>query len=410
MRSKWGKNRWYLAAAGFVVAAILNLTPGVAAAQDNPDCTLIVPNNPLSAQGLATPYQFTATNPANGPCHEANANQSAFVQAAVIDLRTGQISVYNPLVIDQGTSPAITPTPPVLPQFNVVAIWFGYNANNLTLVSAPGGGDLDDSFCTQGLGQFAYCNAVQFFLAATDAIEDGRLTVPPIGTSPKDGETCPTVRSFVHVDQDQSDNVTTTYLFTATGQTAQNTAANRAALAATARGNPSDNRLLDVFMDGALGCKPWTVPDLADNGALVPALPLNELQAQAMQAAPVALVPLGDPFTFQPPLTGVQSLRQVNRYRRGVDQRQAGDNDDANTTTYCSNLRNLQSQKMFRDRPFLTAFRSVDPAVANTLFTFFAQRYVASYQILQCQALLNLPVNVSLTFTNGIVTDANPLP
>src|SRR5437016_2662319 len=32
----------------------------------NMDCTLIVPPNPLSAQGLATPYQLTATNPANG--------------------------------------------------------------------------------------------------------------------------------------------------------------------------------------------------------------------------------------------------------------------------------------------------------------------------------------------------------
>jgi hypothetical protein len=38
-----------------------------------------------------------------------------------------------------------------------------------------------------------------------------------------------------------------------------------------------------------------------------------------------------------------------------------------------------------------------------------AQRYVASYQILQCQALLNLPVNVSLVTTNGVVTDATLL-
>src|SRR5579864_4916795 len=52
-----------------------------AAGAVNPNCTLIVPANPLSAQGLATPYQLVATNPANGPCNEANANQSAFVQA-----------------------------------------------------------------------------------------------------------------------------------------------------------------------------------------------------------------------------------------------------------------------------------------------------------------------------------------
>src|SRR5579862_8801639 len=67
------------------------------------NCTLIVPANPLTARGLATPYQLVATTPANGPCNEANPNQSAFVQGAVIDPATGKISIYEPLVIDKNT-------------------------------------------------------------------------------------------------------------------------------------------------------------------------------------------------------------------------------------------------------------------------------------------------------------------
>ena len=51
--------------------------PPVNNANPNPNCTLIVPANPLTAAGLATPYQLTATNAGNGPCNEANANQSA---------------------------------------------------------------------------------------------------------------------------------------------------------------------------------------------------------------------------------------------------------------------------------------------------------------------------------------------
>src|SRR6202012_2411865 len=78
----------------------------------NGDCTLIVPPNPLSATGLATPYQLTATDPANGPCNETNTAQSAFVQAAIFDPGTGQISVYHPLVIDAGTKPAVAPVVP----------------------------------------------------------------------------------------------------------------------------------------------------------------------------------------------------------------------------------------------------------------------------------------------------------
>ena len=82
----------------------------------NMDCTLIVPRNPLTAKGLATPYQLVATNPDNGPCNEANKMQAAFVQGAVIDPATGAISIYNPLVVDKGTKPAVQPVVPTLPK------------------------------------------------------------------------------------------------------------------------------------------------------------------------------------------------------------------------------------------------------------------------------------------------------
>jgi hypothetical protein len=373
----------------------------------NQDCTLIVPHNPLTASGLATPYQLVATNPANGPCHEADKNQSAFVQAAILDKDTGQISIYGPLVMDRGTTPAVSPVVPTLPSRHIVALWFGFNANNLSLAGYDD--DLRDNHCRQGMGQFAYCNAVAFFHEAEEQIEDGKLVVPPLGISPRDHRVCPSVRSFAHVDQDQSDNVTTIYLFTTNGQVAQNTAANRTKLSGSvARGNPSDNRLLDVFIDEALGCTPWTAPDLADPGAQVPALPLNELQAAKFQRPPIARIPLGDPFVLKPPITGVPSLARVNRYRRGVYQQRADDEDDASTTTYCRNIRQIHTAKLNLDRPFFTAFRSVDPAVANNLFTFMAQRYVVTYQILGCEALLNLPVNVSLTTdAKGVVVDAS---
>ncbi len=376
------------------------------AQNQNLDCTLIVPADPLSAAGLATPYQLVATNSMSSPCHEADPNQSAFVQGAVINLDTGQISIYNPLVIDQNTTPAAPPVVPTLPARRVVALWFGFNGNNLSLVGH--GDDLKDNHCTQHLGQFAYCNAVAFFAHAYEAIEDEKLHVPALGTSPKDHEVCPSVRSFVHVDQDQSDNVTTIYLFMNDGSIAQDTAANRGKLKMSmARGNPSDNRLLDVFIDQALGCTPWTAPDLADPGAMVAALPLNELQAALFQKRPIARIPLGDPFVLQPPIVGVPSLAQVNRYRRGVDQQRADDKEDASTTTYCRNLRNIHPAKLKLDMPFLTAFRSPFPNMANSLYTFMAQRYVASYQILNCQGLLNEPVNVTLTTdAQGVVTGA----
>jgi hypothetical protein len=333
------------------------------------NCTLTVPVNPLSAQGLATPYQL-----GNG-CHEGNPMQAAFVQGAVIDPATGQISIYNPLVIDQGTQPAVQPTSPQLPPNGIVALWFGFNGNTLTLQDTNGQ-------CVSGVagspfGQVSYCNAPAFFTAANQAIQAGKLTIPALGTG-QDGKACPTVRDFSVVDQDQSDNVTSDYLVSGNGQTAQLTTANAAAFPnATNAANGSDNRLLDTFIDGALKCTPWMAPDLANPGHMVPAQPLNELQAAAQQAAPVALVPLGDPMTL---VNNNPNQDKTNLYRMGVDQPAVGVSDGGDTTTYCQNLLNIAPSRIATDAPLTGVQASPDPAAANSLFTFLAQRFQTTFE------------------------------
>src|SRR5262245_57210560 len=261
-----------------------------AAAAAAMNCILMVPANPLSAQGLATPWQLTQA--AGDPkCNENDPNVGAFVQAAVLDPATGQVSVYDPLVTTKGTRPAAAPAVPTLPAGAVVGIWTGFNGTTLTLAGA---GARD---CVQGsngsqFNQVAYCNATAWFREANTLIGAGKLKVPALGTA-RDGQPCPTVRDFSVVGQDQSDHVTTTYRSNAGGQTAQYTPANRAALGANVVFNGSDNRLLAVALDHALGCTPFTAPDLADasHTQMLTAEPLNELMAAADQKAPIALVP-----------------------------------------------------------------------------------------------------------------------
>jgi hypothetical protein len=395
----------------FVVA------PGIVAAQNggapNPNCTLIVPTNPLSAEGLATPYQLVATDPMAGDCHETNTSQSAFVQAAVIDPATGQISIYNPLVVDQGATPAMPPVIPTLPANGIVALWFGYNGNTLTLQGADG--VLAGAGCVNGtdggnFGQFAYCNAPAFFKAAHRAIRRGQLRVPALGTA-ADGRPCPTVRDFFVVDQDQSDNLPISYLATSNGL-AQNTQANLSQFPdATVLGNPSDNRLVAVALDGALGCTPWKAPDLADPGQMVPALPLNELLARARQGSPVALVPIGDPMVLN---NASPDVGKVNAYRRGVDQPQVGYNFQADTGRYCRHMLRIAPARLLQDQALLmpdaahpTRGLSPDPGAADSLFTFLAQRFVASYEILGCANVLHIPDPISVTANDqGVTTQA----
>ena len=394
--------------AGAYFIILPKMSSHAAAANPNMNCTLIVPSDPLSATGLATPYQLVATNPDNGPCNEANANQSAFVQGVIYNRTTSQFSVYNPLVIDKGTRPAIKPTIPTLPQNSVVGIWFGFNATNLTL-KARNSGTLEQANCVNGLGnsvfgQFADCNASAFFAAANQDIAAGKVKIPQLATA-KDGLQCPTVRDFGIVDQDQSDNVQTQYLATDDGRLAQFSAANAAQLQnITTVSNPSDNALLTAFINPALGCQSWQAPNLADNNTPVSALALDELQAAADQKAPVALVPLNDPMTL---VNNDNSLTKTNLYRSGVDQSMATLNQQASGTTYCKNLLQIGLPRLQLDKPFTITANSPTPMVANSLFTFLAQRFQASWKNLKCTNLTRIhnPVSVKKD-GNGIVISA----
>ncbi|HEX4206788.1 MAG TPA: hypothetical protein VHZ51_21825 [Ktedonobacteraceae bacterium] len=376
---------------------------GTHAANVNPNCTLIVPPNPLSAQGLATPYRLFGANDGMGPCNQANAMQTAFVQGAVLDPATGQISVYNPLVTDGNKQPAVTPTAPKLPANAVVGLWFGFQGTKLTLRGAQN--SLNAGNCVNGLrgsvfGQFAYCNAPAFFQAANQAIAAGKLKVPALGTA-KDGMTCPTTRDFSVVDQDQSDNTTTAYLLNGRGQTAQATAANMAQIPnAFTLTNASDNGLLDAFIDPALGCTPWTAPDLANPGHMVPALPLDELQAAANQAAPVALVPANDPMVL---VNNNQNLTKVNAYRAGSNQTPAASFQQANGFQYCSNLMAIGPSRIFKDSQMTQNFTSPMPAMANSLFTFLATRFNMSLMNLKCN--MRSPIRLQ-TNGNGVTINA----
>jgi len=349
----------------------------------NPNCTLIVPPAPLTAAGLATPYRLKATDRDGGRCHEANVNQSAFVEATILNPATGALSTYHPLVIDDGTSPAAPVVVPTLPAQAVVGVWFGFQGDVLTLRTTSGDG------CVDGLrgspfGQFGYCGAPAFFAAARAAIAARKLTVPPLGTA-NDGKPCPSTRDFAVVDQDQSDNLTTSYLALRDGRTAQDTPAN-AALPHTKRlTNASDNGLLDNSIDPALGCKPFTAPDLTADGRRSTSLALNELQAAAHQTDPVALVPPNDPMAIDDDHT---SNEKTNLYRVGVDMAPLDRKADADSAkAYCTDLETVAPRRFDLDRKAFKAAPSPDPKVAHNLDDFLIQRFKTSLKELNCRDL-----------------------
>jgi hypothetical protein len=382
----------------------------------NVNCDIIVPANPLSAQGLATPYQLTGTNgasPAASGCEMTNAvNLGAFVQATILNPRNGQLFVYDPLVITQGTTPAVAPPVPTLPRNAVVTIDFGFNGTDLFQVGATPNA-LQQGNCTNGqpgsiFGQVSFCNGVNFFNTAFQLEREGILRVPSEGTSNKivptdgalgTGTDCPVTRNFDMIDQDPSDNVTTEYLLnTATGQTAQDTTANAGNIAnSTLLLNGSDNTLLDLFMDPTLGCTPFEVPNLSNGGVPSSSQALDELLSAKNQPRIAALVPENDEMTLDN--NGQFDAAKTNLYREEVGQTpiNAQNNQTSSPANYCQNMVNIQPEFLQANQTLLATGQAPVAGVGDNLFTFLANRLSMSFVNLDCSNFgLTNPVTVTL--------------
>ena len=387
-------------------AAALAPAAPAASMKSNATCGIIVPAYPLSAQGLATPYQLTGPDgmtPAQSGCEMSNgAKLGAFVQATILDPATGALSVYEPLVITQGTrpdTPDMKVSPPVIPADAVVTIDFGFNGTDLVQIGATPT-TLADAHCVSGqagsaFGQTSFCNGANFFNAVQQAERKGLLKVPSPGTSnaivPSGGElgtgrSCPVIRNFEVTGLAPGESVTTSYLLNPlTGQTAQNSSTYETYIAgATLLHNSSANALLDQYVDPVLGCTPFEAPDLSN--ANVPAFSeaLDEIAAGEYQPKTAALVPENDTVVMD---GGKSDPAKTDLYREELGQAPISGQSDktGDPATYCQNLVDIQTPFLAANQKLLATGQSPVTATADNLLTFLANRLSLSFTSLGCQ-------------------------
>ncbi|HJZ29449.1 MAG TPA: hypothetical protein VJ370_24475 [Streptosporangiaceae bacterium] len=399
---------------GIVVGASGHSTPklhsaassgsaGVSSTAVEDTCDIIVPAHPLTAKGLATPYQLTGPaggSPAATGCQMINSlNLGAFVQATILDPHTGALYVYNPLVITAGTKPAVKPVVPKLPKNAIVTIDFGFNGTFLLQKGATPDA-LSQGQCIDGMpgspfGQVSFCNGANFFNAAFRMERTGRLTIPSAGMSKSlvatagalgTGRECPTTRNYDMIDQDPSDNVTTKYLINpATGQTAQDNAANTARMkGAQVLVNGSDNALIDDFLDPALGCTPLMAPDLGNKGTMATSQALDELLAAKNQPKAAALIPENDEMVLDN--GGQWDLAKTDLYRAQIGQAPVDSQTNASSSPamFCQNMVNIQTPFIAANEKIFATWPSPVPTVGDTLYTFLASRLASSFNNLNC--------------------------
>ncbi len=370
----------------------------------NTNCDIIVPANPLTAKGLATPYQLTGTGsrtPAESGCEMANAAKlGAFVQATILDPTTGVLSVYDPLVVTKGTRPAVVPSVPKIPANAVVTIDFAFNGKDLFQVGATPT-TLADAGCVNGqtgsiFGKVSFCNGINFFNAVQKDERDGRLKVPSPGTSDKiiasggdlgTGTVCPVTRNFEVTGQDVGNNVTTEYLLNPlTGQTAQDTTSNAGNMAGPRLlFSRSDSTMLDRYLDPLLGCTPYQAPDLANNDQPTTSQALDEILSGAYQPKIAALVPESAAIVRSGDDEFDAAKTDLYRGELGQAPVSNQNNKTSDPEMYCQNLVDIQTPFLSANQKLLATGQSPATAVGDNLLTFMANELNLSFTDLGCQ-------------------------
>lgn len=373
------------------------------------DCNLLIPKNALG-NGIFSPWYVSTNNISDVQCSQLDQKTSVFVEATILDTDTGNFFVYYPLVLDINTVSAAPISSMPLPVNNVIVIHFGANGNSLTLI-AENGDSLDNYNCVNGVknsvfGQFAYCNAINFFSRVQYLINYNVIKqIPNIGITLK-GDNCPTTRHFAVIDQDQSDNVLSDYILTGDLKVAQNNAGNRNNLNITKIiSNGSDNRLLNVFILPALYCQSFQAPDLIENNVMRSSLALNEISANQNKCFPQALIPSINPMTL---VDDNENLDKVNAYRNGVNMPLLYYLNNTDNLDYCNNFFNIAQNFLKKYAREFEVFTSPDKDVANNLLNFLIVRFINSWGILKCDVLTGKKPKISvITDENGIAIANN---
>lgn len=324
-------------------------------------CDLIVPADPLSPRGLATPYQLTGpsgTSAAAAGCTvSAAATRAGLVRATILDPATGALAVYTPVVVPKGTRPATAPPVPELPPGAIVTIDFGSIGMDLAPAGATAGA-LAQGHCVSGPSGVFSCNGAAFFTAALPLLRAGRLHLPPAGTSASmvatggragTGRACPDVRNFEVAGQDQGVGA-----------------------------------LVDDFLDPAFGCKPFTAPDLAHGNAPETSLALDELLAARNEPKVAALVPESE---MARDASGRLDPARTNAYRAELGQPAISARNDRydSPAAYCQNMVNIQTPFLAANTDVLAAAPAPVPAAGSNLLTYLASRLSTAFGRLGCR-------------------------
>ena len=362
-------------------------------------CGLIVPENPLSYQGLNTPYILKSFTGNAADCSVLDQRTTVFVEIVIFDISASTFYIYNPLVVNRLKQIKIYDEIPQLPDQNIVGIWFGSNGVTFKLIDSNNSlhfGDCIDGYNGSIFGNFAYCNARIFFTT----ISKYRISIPNIGKT-VNGFTCLTTRSFEFNEQYQISNVISSYIvlnsYKIVMKTIKNLSIFKPLFIIISKSN---GYILNNYISIATGCTIFAGYDFTEQFIMKTSMILNEIYA-SLDVEQV-FIPSTHPSVT---IDGVPNLNKLNLYRIGLNQSTVSEIDYNDSRLYCDGIYKKTPIFLYKHHDLLNNYITPDETLGNSLLNVMISRFLTSWNTYNCTEVLKVefPIKYLKDYNNVIV-------
>lgn len=365
-------------------------------------CGVVVPENPLSYQGLNTPYILKSLNNKTDDCSVLKQRSTVFIEIVIFDIVSSTFYIYNPLVVnDLGQIKNIIKTDQ-LPVHNVVGIWFGSNDVTFKLLDSNNSlhfGDCVDGYNNSVFGNFAYCNAKIFF----ETVDKYKFYIPDIGKTINDFD-CLTTRSFEFNQQYHISSVVSSYIIYQDQKVAIKSFNNLSIFEPPLYViiNKSNGRILNSYISIATRCNTFIGYDFIDQYNRKSSIVLNELQGSLDKQQ--IFIPSTHPSVM---MNGYPDLNKLNLYRIGLNQPVVTGIHINDSIIYCNGIYNKTPVFLYNHYDLLTNYNTPDDTLGNNLINVMISRFLSSWNTYDCGNILKVPfpIKYEKDYNNVIVSN-----
>lgn len=332
-------------------------------------CNLQVP--PTIGINIDLRYPFILSS----PCSINDPDTAVFIESTILNTDTGEIFVYHPKILDDSNSIPTGFYQLPLPVNYIAGIWITSNGQKFNIID-------NSKTCFNFNDVFGSCNT-RILLSNLRILSLDTLILDFNARQTYSELDCPIIRSVIFANQYQGIMTFVEYVININN------------VATVIQDN--EGYLFEIF-NKAVGCEIFKAPDLLNRNVMKNSFALNILDRKT-DIEPISKNPL-----IKNDIVRMNYMRESLNYKNVTVI-----NLKYDTYFFCGNMFDKTALYLYRHYSYLASTKSPNFLVANNLLNFLLNRYVKTWNYLNCTQIYSSNIPVILDYDQNNIVIGNNL-